>query len=137
MASIHSTILPLCRLAAATTLSNGTIFIVLDQSRDGTRIVVGYRDCLSQHDGGIKWHCDAIERCLEHCGHTCYLSEMHTVRLQHPLRTLNGMNFAHSRHAMVLYWDAGVWLWTKSGPAIHVDLSYLEQRDRNSDAITS
>lgn len=134
---MHSAIVPLCRLAVSTTLSGGTVFIVLDQDRNGTRVIIGCQDLYGRCDDELDRYCDAVERCLEQCEPTCCLVEIDTVRLQYPLRTLNGVTFARSRHAVVVYWNDGIWLWTKSGPAIHVDPDYLERRDPDMDVASA
>lgn len=65
MATTSAVSLPLCRLAAETTLSEGLIVILLDQDRYGVHIIVGYTDLSPSSYGLEDVYCRAVERCLE------------------------------------------------------------------------
>lgn len=125
MASMYSVAASLCSVAASTTLSGGGIVIILDQDRSGIHIIVGYTNLSSLHDGDETVYCEAIERCLAGCDFTHRVSKITTAKFQSAPRTLNGISSVRSRHAMLIYWDEVVWLYTKSGPAFEVDLDEL------------
>lgn len=117
MATTSAVSLPLCRLAAETTLSEGLIVILLDQDRYGVHIIVGYTDLSPSSYGLEDVYCRAVERCLEDFRSTHVALKIITARFRTSPRSLNGITMVHSRHAMLIYWEEGVWLYTKSSPA--------------------
>ena len=122
MASIDRVLIPICRLAAETTLSEGAIVIIVDQDRTGMSIIVGYTTLNDLRDGDEHVYSEAIEHCLAGCEMRYGVSKIITARFRESPRSLNGITMVHSRHAIIIYWDKGVWVYTKSGPAIQLEL---------------
>lgn len=120
MASINLVLAKLIPLAFETTLSEGAIAIILDQDRSGIHIIVGYTNLNGMREGDEHVYCEAVRR---HLGDsTKKVSKVITSKFVNPPKSLNGTTIVHSRHAAILYWEKGVWLYTKRGPALRLGL---------------
>lgn len=126
MPSLYSIVISLCQMAASTTLSGGDIVIILDQDRNGMNIIVGNASSRYLRDGDEIVYYEAIHRCLANCDSTRLVSRITTARFKSVPKTLNGMTLVRSRHAMIINWEGGVWLYTKSGPAFQLGREQLQ-----------
>lgn len=120
MATVHAVARALIPMAISTTLSAGAIAIILDQDSSGITIIVAYTTLHGLRDGDEYAYCQTIEDFVSSNTFRHKVSKIITAKFQSSPKSLNGITIVHSRHAVILYWDQGVCLYTKRGSITRV-----------------
>lgn len=120
----------------ATTLSGGSFTILLDQHPSGVTVTVacGRHGCVGVREAFA--YCEAIEYLMKDEWVSLCLSAILVAQFETLPTTFAAMRFARSRHAMLILWNNGVWITSKTTQAQKANEAILgTQRSYVSDSV--
>lgn len=86
----------------------------MDQNRDGIILTVAYALVNGLQEGDQLAYCEAAESGILQSETVRCLSIVYTTLYSSPPKRMNDVLVTCSRHAVLLNWDGGIWVHTKT-----------------------
>lgn len=102
--------------ARESTLSEGAVSIILDRDRNGICLIIAYSLQNGLHEGDQLIFSEALNMLLAKHDLDKEISAITISEFEAPVKSMNGMPGVKSRHALLVYWDRGVWVSVKRAP---------------------
>ena len=121
----------------ATTLSSGSFAILLDQDSSGITVTFAYERDSRVGFREASVYCEAVEHLIEHARIGSRLSAILVTQYKTLPTTLVTWSSVCSRHAILISWDDGVWVVSKTTKAQMVTGAKFDTLGQNARVLGS